>query len=198
MGKGEICWDKTKHLWAKRTPPKPWNINNNAAFVKLWSRSEIFWKKWKEINEILCLMLQKRKFWIDEEVRTGRQPSRLCGYWQRFFLQKGMFIRSFFSLSFEPASYSLVGRLILNPNQPMILFNLLGLQRNLSKFEMNLPEIYLFSSPLLCLRVIFFCFVLFWKYQQIFCSIRTETHLFHWNIFHLLLFRISTLYRLRM
>ena len=107
-------------------------------------------------------------------------------------------IRSFFSSSFEPASYSLVGRLILNPNQPMILFNLLGLQRNLSKFEMNLPEIYLFSSPLLCLRVIFFCFVLFWKYQQIFCSIRTETHLFHWNIFHLLLFRISTLYRLRM
>ena len=37
-------------------------------------------------------MLQKRKFWIDEEVRTGRKPSRLCGYWQRFFLQKGMFI----------------------------------------------------------------------------------------------------------
>ena len=37
-------------------------------------------------------MLQNRKFWIDDEVRTGRQPSRLCGYWQRFFLQKGMFI----------------------------------------------------------------------------------------------------------
>ena len=113
-------------------------------------------------------------------------------------LSHWLYSRSFFSSSFEPASYSLVGRLILNPNQPMILFDLLGLQRNLSKFEMNLPEIYLFSSPLLCLCVNFFCFVLFWKYQQIFPSIRTETHLFHWNIFHLLLFRISTLYRLRM
>ena len=84
--------------------------------------------------------------------------------------------RSFFSSSFEPASYSLVGRLILNPNQPMILFDLLGLQRNLSKFEMNLPEIYLFSSPLLCLCVNFFCFVLFWKYQQIFRSLFELRH----------------------
>ena len=114
-----------------------------------------------------------------------------------YFQVRWILNRSFFSSSFEPASYSLVGRLILNPNEPMILFNLLGLQRNSSKFEMNLPEIYLFSSPLLCLCVNFFCFVLFWKYQQIFPSIRTETHLFHWNIFHLLLFWISTLYRLR-
>ena len=73
-------------------------------------------------------------------------------------------IRSFFSSSFEPASYSLVGRLILNPNQPMILFNLLGLQRNLSKFEMNLPEIYLFSSPLLCLL---YCFANISKYFEL-------------------------------
>ena len=90
--------EKNKSSLAKRTPPKPWNINNNAAFVKLWSRSEIFWKKWKEINEILCLMLQKRKFWIDEEVRTGRQPSRLCGYWQRFFSKR---VCSFFFHSFK-------------------------------------------------------------------------------------------------
>ena len=78
--------------------------------------------------------------------------------WAGFLGLDRPIIRSFFSSSFEPASYSLVGRLILNPNQPVILFNLLGLQRNLSKFEMNLPEIYLFSSPLLCLYVNFFLF----------------------------------------
>ena len=80
-----------------------------------------------------------------------------------WFSNKYILCRSFFSSSFEPASYTLVGRLILNPNQPMILFNLLGLQRNLSKFEMNLPEIYLFGSPLLCLCVNFFLFCIVLK-----------------------------------
>ena len=86
--------------------------------------------------------------------------------WKRIKEDKKLRVQStcsrlFFPSFFEPASSICIQYLILNPNHSMKLFNSLGLWRNLQKLDLNLPEISCSGSPLLCLCVKLFGFVLF-------------------------------------
>ena len=94
--------------------------------------------------------------------------------------------RLFFSTFFESASSIPIGNCILCSNHSIKLLVLIGFLRNLQECDLNLPDISCSGSPLLCLCVKIFCFV-------VFVNIWTETHLLPSKILMLLLW-ISTLY----
>ena len=73
-----------------------------------------------------------------------------------------------FQRFFEPASSILVQNLILYSNHSMKLLVLIGFLRNLQKCDLNLPDISCSGSPLLCLCVKNFCFVIVFMFLSVF------------------------------
>ena len=106
--------------------------------------------------------------------------------------------RSFFSALFEPASSIPIGNRIIYSNHSIKLLVLIGFLRNFQKCDLNLPDISCSGSPLLCLCVKIFCFVIVFKFlPNIFVSFELR-HTSSLEIFFCCDLRRSALYRLRM
>ena len=92
-----------------------------------------------------------------------------------------MSVSSFFSAFFEPASSIVIGNLIFFSNHSIKLLVLIGFLWDLQKCNLNLPGISCSGSPLLCLCVKNFCFVIVFKLFVSLNMVWTETDFFIGN-----------------
>ena len=122
---------------------------------------------------------------------------RLIAFFTKFdqMFRRLAYIRSFFLAFFEPTSSILIQNLILYSNHSIKLLVLIGFLWNLQKCNLNLPGISCSGSPLLCLCVKNFCFVIIFKLFVSLNMVWTETDFFIGNFFCCFDLWRSTLYR---